>query len=39
MAVLERFQVGLAHLPLQAGAGIDLPGAIHRQPSRFVVQD
>jgi len=39
MAVLERFQVGLAHVPLQAGADIELPGAIHRQRGRFVVQD
>jgi hypothetical protein len=39
MALPERVQVSLAHLPLQAWAGIELPGAIHRQPSRLVLHD
>ena len=39
MALLERVQVLLAHGPLGPWAAVDLPGAVHRQPGRFVVHD
>src|SRR5262249_32577987 len=37
MTLLERLQVGLAHRPPFHGATIELPGAVHRQPGRRVL--
>src|SRR5215472_2969291 len=37
MALLERLEIGLAYPPPRPGAGVELAGPIHRQPSRFVV--
>jgi hypothetical protein len=37
MALLERLQVRLAHAPPIHGATVELPGAVHRQPGRRVL--
>ena len=39
MTLLERLQVLLAHGPIDPRATVQLPGAVHRQAGRFVVDD
>ena len=39
MALLERFQVVLAHAPPRLGAAVELPRAVHGQPCRRVAQN
>ena len=39
MALFERLQVGLSDLPVSSWTGVELAGAIHGQPSRFVLHD
>ena len=39
MALLERFQILLAHSPIARWATVDLPGAVHGQAGRRVLED
>src|SRR5262245_14151570 len=39
MALLERLQVLLAHGPIDSRSTVELAGAVHRQPRRFVRDD